>query len=141
LALNDSAAGAGLGKVELKIPRRPEFVAVARLTVSGVASRLSFSYEDIEDIKIAVAEACTHAIQHKAVVTNEIRILCIFDDSHLAISIGSGRGAFKEGVKTGDVANARSLGIFLIESLMDDVSYAEMEDGTEYIRMVKNLLR
>ena len=141
MALNDSAAGAGLGKVELKIPRRPEFVAVARLTVSGVASRLSFSYEDIEDIKIAVAEACTHAIQHKAVVTNEIRILCIFDDSHLAISIGSGRGAFKEGVKTGDVANARSLGIFLIESLMDDVSYAEMEDGTECIRMVKNLLR
>jgi serine/threonine-protein kinase RsbW len=141
LALNNSAAGAGLGNVELRIPRRPEFVAVARLTVSGVASRLSFSYEDIEDIKIAVAEACTHAIQSKAVVTNEIRILCIFDDSHLAISIGSGRGAFKEGVKTGDVANARSLGIFLIESLMDDVSYAEMEDGTECIRMVKNLLR
>ena len=141
MALNDSAAGAGLGKVELKIPRRPEFVAVARLTVSGVASRLSFSYEDIEDIKIAVAEACTHAIQHKAVITDEIRILCTFDDSHLAVSIGSGRGTFKEGVKTGDVADARSLGIFLNERLMDDVSYAEMEDGTEYIRMVKNLLR
>jgi len=141
LAVNENIAGAVSGSVELKIPCRPEFVAVARLTVSGVASRLSFSYEDIEDIKIAVAEACTYAIQSTAAAPDEIRILCAFNDSHLVISVGNRQGTFKEGIKTGGVADAPSLGIFLIESLMDDVSYAEMEDGTGCIRMIKSLLR
>jgi serine/threonine-protein kinase RsbW len=50
--------------VELKIPARAEYVGVVRLLISGIASRLGFSYDDIEDIKLAVAEACTNAITH-----------------------------------------------------------------------------
>lgn len=50
--------------VELRLPNRPEFVAVARLTVSAIAARLEFDINDIEDIKVAVAEACTNAIEH-----------------------------------------------------------------------------
>ncbi len=55
-----------LGTVELRIPREPEWVAVARLAVAGVANRLRFSVEDIEDIKLAIAEACTTCIQDAA---------------------------------------------------------------------------
>ncbi|MHB8146557.1 MAG: ATP-binding protein, partial [Vulcanimicrobiaceae bacterium] len=50
--------------VELRIPSRAEWVALARLTVATVASRLHFSIDEIEDIKLSVAEACTNAIQH-----------------------------------------------------------------------------
>ena len=51
--------------VELRIPSRAEWVALARLAVAAVANRLRFSIEDIEDIKLAVAEACTAVIQHE----------------------------------------------------------------------------
>ena len=53
------------GLVELRIPCRAEWVAVARLAVAAVANRLHFSIEEIEDVKLAVAEACTAVIQHE----------------------------------------------------------------------------
>ena len=52
--------------VELHIPSRAEWVGVARLAVAGIAQPLEFSIEDVEDLKLAVAEACTNCIQHAA---------------------------------------------------------------------------
>ena len=45
--------------VEVTIPPKPEFLTVARLTAATVAARQSFTYDEIEDLKIAVSEACT----------------------------------------------------------------------------------
>src|SRR5579885_782455 len=59
-ALDDSSF------VELRIPAEAEWAAVARLTVAAVASRLDFSLDEIDDVKLAVAEACTHAIQRSS---------------------------------------------------------------------------
>ena len=39
--------------VELRIPSRPEWVALARLAAATVANRLRFSIEEIEDVKLA----------------------------------------------------------------------------------------
>ena len=43
--------------VELTIPGRPENVGVARLVIAGIASGIGFSYDEVEDIKLAVGEA------------------------------------------------------------------------------------
>lgn len=50
--------------IEMKVPAKPEYVGVIRLTVSGIANRIGYTYDDIEDIKIAVAEACTNVVEH-----------------------------------------------------------------------------
>lgn len=50
--------------VEMKIPAKAEYVGVIRLTLSGIASRMGFTYELIEDLKIATSEAVTNAVQH-----------------------------------------------------------------------------
>jgi serine/threonine-protein kinase RsbW len=42
--------------VRLTIPAAHEFVRIARLTVSGVASRLGFDVDEIEDLRVAVDE-------------------------------------------------------------------------------------
>jgi hypothetical protein len=44
--------------VRLTLPARPEFVRLARLTAAGLASRLGFTLEDLEDVRIAVDELC-----------------------------------------------------------------------------------
>ncbi len=44
--------------VKLELPAEAEFVVVARLTASGIASRSLSSLADLEDLKLAVAEAC-----------------------------------------------------------------------------------
>ena len=59
------------GVVELKIPGRAEWVAVARLAVAAVASRLRFSVDEIEDIKLAIAEGKDAAERQRSTLENE----------------------------------------------------------------------
>ena len=63
--MNPAVEDAQRELVELRIPSRPEWVALARLAAATVANRLRFSIEEIEDVKLAVAEACTAVIQHE----------------------------------------------------------------------------
>src|SRR3989441_12524787 len=45
---------AGTSPIDLKIPGRPEYGVVVRLTAAAVGGRLGLSYDDIEDLKVAV---------------------------------------------------------------------------------------
>lgn len=44
--------------IRLQIPARPDYLLAVRLAVSAVAERVGFDIEDIEDLKVASAEAC-----------------------------------------------------------------------------------
>jgi serine/threonine-protein kinase RsbW len=44
--------------VELRLPADSAFVSVLRTTTAGLAARLDFTIDDIEDLRIAVGEAC-----------------------------------------------------------------------------------
>ncbi len=44
--------------VELKVPADTAYVSVLRTTTAGLAARLDFTIDDIEDLRIAVGEAC-----------------------------------------------------------------------------------
>ena len=125
-----------LGTVELRIPCKPEWVAVARLAVAGVASRLNFSIEDIEDIKLAVAEACTNCIQH-ARHSRNILITCDAEPEVLTVHVRDFGGAARpESVASGE--DQPRLGVFLIRSLMDNVQYdVHPQDGTSLVMTKK----
>jgi serine/threonine-protein kinase RsbW len=45
-------------EVRLTMPATPQLLRVARLTAAGLAGRLGFSFDEIEDVKIAVDELC-----------------------------------------------------------------------------------
>jgi len=120
--VTDTDAG---GVVELRIPSRAEWVGVARLAVAGIASRLQFSIEDIEDLKLAVAEACTNCIQH-AQGGDSVAITChIFSDKIVVRVEDSGAGASARALEPRRLGEPKvgGLGVFLIRSLMDDVEY------------------
>jgi serine/threonine-protein kinase RsbW len=44
--------------VELRIPADGAYLAVLRTATAGLAARLDFTLDDIEDLRIAVDEAC-----------------------------------------------------------------------------------
>jgi serine/threonine-protein kinase RsbW len=130
----------GVGLVELRIPSKAEWVGVARLAVAGIASRLQFSIEDIEDLKLAVAEACTNCIQH-ASGSASVSISCqIFAEKIIVTVEDTGRA------EVGDLEPRRlgepkesGLGVFLIRSLMDDVEYELDPDAGTKLTMTKFL--
>lgn len=51
-----------MANVRATIPARAEFVKVLRGVVSSVAARLRFDFETIEDLRLAVDEACAHLL-------------------------------------------------------------------------------
>lgn len=137
-------------KTTLSFPAKPEYVGVARLAVSGIANRMGYTYDEIEDIKIAVSEACGNAVQHAYhEVDGEVKIVCDVYDNRLEVTVEDSGKSFGEDVKrqtapieeTEDVDSLLEggLGLFLIETLMDDVAI-QQEDGVK-LTMTKFLNR
>jgi len=131
------AASTSHGVVRLEIPAVAEWVAVARLAVAAVASRQRFSVDEIEDVKLAVAEACTNAIQH-GTPDGSISIVCEVSDEGLVLTVrdrgqGPPLGAVEE-ERIGEGGRTEELGVFLIRALMDCVEYtSDVRDGTQLV--------
>jgi serine/threonine-protein kinase RsbW len=130
--------------VELRVPSRAEWVALIRLATAAVANRLKFSIEDIEDVKLAVAEACTAVIQHEN-HGEFIEVTCEVQPDALHVRVHDAGRHFPR-TDTGraidfDEARVAGLGVFLIRTLMDEVSYDVHPDLGTDLRMVKRLTR
>jgi len=128
--------------VDLRVPSRAEWVALVRLATAAVANRMQFSIEDIEDVKLAVAEACTAVIQHPN-HGEYIDVTCeaLADALHVRVR-DSGRPATDaQAVRALDFDEARvaGLGVFLIRTLMDEVRYDVHPDSGTDLRMRKQL--
>src|SRR2546422_5165542 len=65
-AQRSTTTEAGTSRIDLKIPGRPDYVVVVRLTAAAVAGRMGLSYDDIEDLKVAVGGGCSAPILTRA---------------------------------------------------------------------------
>jgi hypothetical protein len=43
-------------EVRLAVPARPEFLGLVRVTAAGLASRLGFTFDQVEDLRLAIDE-------------------------------------------------------------------------------------
>jgi serine/threonine-protein kinase RsbW len=110
--------------VELRIPGEAEWVAVARLTAAAIASRLDFSLDEIDDLKLAVAEACTNAIRRGAESAPIDLIFTAQLDSIVVTVRDLATSSHLESVDDdNDPERIEGLGLFIIRSLMDDVDF------------------
>ncbi|MFE8703034.1 anti-sigma B factor RsbW [Cytobacillus sp. FJAT-54145] len=132
--------------IEMKVPAKPEYVGVIRLTLSGIASRMGFSYDEIEDLKIATSEACTNAVQH-AYKINEIgeyivgfglfsdRIEVMVADNGQSFDFHKARkemGPYDQNDSV-EILREGGLGLYLIETLMDEVRVHYKEGVTVFM--------
>lgn len=126
--------GKGAHVVEVRIPRSAEWVGVARLAIAGIANRMQFPIEDIEDLKLAVAEACNNYIQ-SASDSDEVCIATEITPDRLIITVDAEPSLEAQAIgKTPGETIAGGLGSFLIRSLMDEASYEhDPETGTKLV--------
>jgi serine/threonine-protein kinase RsbW len=50
------------GEINVTVPARPDFLHVVRSVTASVAARMDLGYDDIEDLRIAVDEACAQLL-------------------------------------------------------------------------------
>jgi serine/threonine-protein kinase RsbW len=62
--------------VELRIPADSAYLAVLRTATAGLAARLDFTLDDIEDLRIAVDEACAMVLPQARTGSD---LTCSFD--------------------------------------------------------------
>ena len=132
-------------RLEFTMPSSSEYVGVMRLAISGVASRLNFTIEDIEDIKIAISEAYTNAVQHGySHESGRVTMICDVYEDRLEMQVqdqGIGFETSLVGTEEQKEASEAKLGLGLgltfIKKLMDESEViSETGKGTS-IRMVK----
>ena len=126
--------------VELRIPCKPEYVGVARLAILGVASRMKFSYDEVEDVRLAVGEACTTSVEWAARNKREntdIVVRSSITDAKLTVDIIDSAGKRQETPAEPDKdTEPESLGALLITLLVDEVTVTPLDGGT-HVKMVK----
>lgn len=132
--------------VELEIPARPEFVALTRLVVTAAASiEPNFTDDRIDDLRIAVSEACTNAIEAHttAGAADRVLIRCDLGEDRIEVAVTDRGGGFDPGgVETAPDAEApdrleyeSGLGIPLMRVLVDETEFRASPSGT-VVRLV-----
>ncbi len=127
--------------ISLSLPTKSEYVSIARLTASVVANNMGFDIEAIEDIKVAVGEACNNAVLHS--FCKETFDICFqVEDGTFVIEVKDcGNGFELDNYEAPDLSNPQGngLGIFIMKSLMDEVSVDSLVGEGTTIRLMKKL--
>jgi len=72
--------------VELRIPADSAFLSVLRTATAGLAARLDFTLDDIEDLRIAVDEACAMVLP-QALTDSDLNCSFYLGGDTLSVSV------------------------------------------------------
>ena len=120
--------------IEISLPFKADFVSVARLSVSGIASRLAFDIEEIEDIKVSISEVCNKFILSGSKITEHFNIVFKILKREIIIVFKCSDVSLRSIFDSDD-----GLGVSIIKALMDDVKILNEDD--EIISISKKLER
>ncbi|WP_138755337.1 anti-sigma B factor RsbW [Paenibacillus sinopodophylli] len=134
-----------MNAIRLQIPAHADYIDLVRICLFGIASKMNYAYEDMEDMKVAVSEACNNAVIHGSYDADGNVIDISFEpvNSGLTIKVkNNGTSTLVEeaiekaaplpevevsGLKVG------GLGIYLMQALMDEVEVNTSDSGTEVV--------
>lgn len=147
--------------VLLQVPASAEYIDLVRLTLYGLAVKIGFSYEEIEDMKVAVSEACNNAVLYaygdlapgatmsapevaprievRFIKQSDALSIVVKDDGRSFDAAAAARKAQPATGKSVDELQAGGLGLYLMQALMDQVE-VNSEMGTEVV-LTKRLVR
>lgn len=138
---------------EMVIPMGDDTELIAAHTVEQIARRIDFQPEAINQIKTALVEACINAAEHSLSPDRKIYQRFRVESDRLVVTVSS-RGVVPPGLGSPNSDNGasqengsgardtakerRGWGLKLIKSLMDEVEFERVDDGTR-LRMTKFL--
>jgi serine/threonine-protein kinase RsbW len=137
--------------IELHIPSQLGWERAAMDLAASVARRMGFPKERIEDIKTAVSEATTNAMEHgnRLDAMQKVLIVLVPEEEQLEINVQDQSGqpyvplpdapAPSLDDKLAGLSATRGWGMFLIRELVDEVEFTSTARGNQ-VRMVVHLV-
>lgn len=120
--------------IKLSIPHEPPYHGVARLVVGGLAARLDVSYEQLEDLQLALASVLDEGgYVRNPQVTVELEVL----EGALSMLVGPLDGRRLRADLEDDSEDRIGLGR-LLGTLAESVGVENREDG-EWLRLEKRV--
>jgi serine/threonine-protein kinase RsbW len=128
---------------KLEIPSSPMYVGVARKVLEGIAASMSLTEQQIDDLKLAVGEACTNAVKFSTTSECTVCIEYKVTPKCLQIVIKNNSAGFdlrranrsKPEVEKLPIGG---LGLYVIEQCVDELDIAT-EGGQTILTMTKRL--
>jgi len=128
---------------QLTFPCKLGAEKVAIRAASTLAQSMGFDEERVADICLAVAEACTNAVEHGSLTQNETEINVVFrvDGNQLDIQVQNPNAEVVPPAEfyTPDIHKMVSgenepggMGLFLIQKLMDVAEFIKLENNEGY---------
>jgi anti-sigma regulatory factor (Ser/Thr protein kinase) len=117
--------------ISISIPASPAYLKVVRLVVAGLASRLRFTIDDIEDLKIAVDELSAYLTGAQG---REGTLDIGFDMHDDRIEI-RGTGNFSAGTKVR--TDLTEMSKMILETVVDEAAL-DQTDGSPTFRLTKS---
>ena len=128
--------------LRFSIPGKPDYVKMVRIAIASLASNTGFNVEAIDDIKVAVGEACKFVTCHGYEGwSNRYDVVCEIKEDKIVITIEDsreGHDIMKNSQSCSNCPEEGELGVFIIETLMDETEIQVKSDGCKCIKMVKS---
>ena len=124
-----AATTSGDDVVELRLPADGAYLSVLRTATAGLAARLDFTLDEIEDLRIAVDEACALLLPD-AVPGASMSCLFSLADRSLAVTVTVPS-------RTGRVPRRNTFAWTVLTALAGDVDTAVDGDGTVSVTLTK----
>jgi anti-sigma regulatory factor (Ser/Thr protein kinase) len=127
-----------MATVELRFSALPEHVRTARLVAAAVARRAGVDESILDEVRLAVGEACTRAVglHRSSGVDRPVRVVLVEDEKKFSIEVGDevphGVGAPSTdgaGPASEEAEEEGEMGLAVISGLVDDVEVTSGEAG------------
>lgn len=118
--------------ITLSIPHEQPYYGVARLVVGGLAARLDLSYEQLEDLQLALASVLEREGYRGA---DDVTIRLVVEPARVGLEIGPLDARVEADLEQDGVFLGR-----LLETLVEDVSLGTA-DGERWLRLEKRVPR
>ena len=127
-----------MGEVVLEIPARPEYLHLARQVVAAAAElEPTFQDDRIEDLRLAVSEATTNAVEAQLGLDpdDRISIRANLGDDRIDVEVLDQAGGFEVGEghepdARGRLHDESGRGLPLMRRLADETEIASRDGGT-----------
>lgn len=136
-------AAAEAERVRLTIPAKPEYILLSRLALSGLTRLRPVEGETMNDLKLAVTEACSNSVRHAyGEDAGTVEIVYELHDDRVVVEVadeGDGFDPEKLRAQEGTLTEG-GLGVAIIRALADEFEVAGGGDGKgSRLRFVKLL--